>query len=895
MTRRPLSLVLVALALLRAPAARAGVPDRVAASIDATSGAPWDLAPGPDALALVFVDTEAGLLGTLDLRSWEVETVSACSGAMGVAFWDDGSEVHVYTGCGDGSVATTTLVDGHLGSVETAFEVGDGAVLGVVGDGSLLYVLTDPDDGSYPTLHSVDPDGGTVDGVGGFPVTTSSSGFEDIALSGGTAFVLHGGDNLSKVTLSSGSLASESGSLSSLEGRDLVISSTGGSILAGGGSTVARFNTGDNGWDLQITSGDGLSEVDALGLLEQDGMLAVADEGLHSTLWFTWDSSTGVTGNIVQDELPWPTTDTAVTEMAVVLDDYLVAGTEDGSLWVATDRPWVDITATDPTVAGAGDTVEVRFTSDTDGTFELRLGTDSDDGGTLLSEGSVTAGETVEAQVGVDSDWVEGDNQLRVVVKDGTGLAGHDATVVSVDNPPGAVSLSESSVGIADGYLTLSLTAPDDADIATVTVYLSTVEFSAADWPEGGPEYEGPDDIAAPIEVSVSPAESIEVELSPLTNGTLYYIAARATDSGGLEGPMSDVVTGTPEETLSAAELAGEAGGFCGMSGAASGLLAGLGGLLAVGRRRRRGATSAVGVLSGLALLSLAPSARAAQSDAAAAADATTRGAAAADSGLADPAAGDAHALDGTAGDSAGGDSAGDDSAGDDSAGDDSAGDDSAGDDTVDADWLPTVEELVPDEGKVVPRAGVELRFGPMWFAEDNAIAQVLGDGGHNILWLEGGPTFWRVFQVSAGAGFYRKKGTLLTESGVASTQSDLLYAVPVTANLGLRLDLLDEQPFVPYASVGADYWLWRESWETDNSGGHAGIGGGKAGVHFAAGGQVLLDIFEPSRADTTQARLGIVDSYLTVEWRRQVVGVFSDGLDLSNDQLSVGVRVHTR
>ncbi len=199
------------------------------------------------------------------------------------------------------------------------------------------------------------------------------------------------------------------------------------------------------------------------------------------------------------------------------------------------------------------------------------------------------------------------------------------------------------------------------------------------------------------------------------------------------------------------------------------------------------------------------------------------------------------------------------------------------------------------DEGAVQPRGGVELRFGPMWFDSGNAITQVLGDSGHNILWLEGGPTFWRVFQVSAGAGFYRKKGTLLTESGTTSTQSDLLYAVPLTANLSLRLDVLDEQPVVPYASVGADYWFWRESWETDSSGSHTGLGGAKAGYHFGVGGQILLDIFERARADTAQARLGIEDSYLTVEWRRQDVGVFSEGLDLSNDQLSFGIRMHYR
>ena len=83
-----------------------------------------------------------------------------------------------------------------------------------------------------------------------------------------------------------------------------------------------------------------------------------------------------------------------------------------------------------------------------------------------------------------------------MVVTASSGRAGHDATTVSVDTPPSTVSLSSSSVGVADGYLTLSFTAPSDEDLASVTVYVSTVAFDSADWSEGGPDYEGPDDLS---------------------------------------------------------------------------------------------------------------------------------------------------------------------------------------------------------------------------------------------------------------------------------------------------------------------------------------------------------------------------------------------------------------
>jgi len=66
----------------------------------------------------------------------------------------------------------------------------------------------------------------------------------------------------------------------------------------------------------------------------------------------------------------------------------------------------------------------------------------------------------------------------------------------------------------------------------------------------------------------------------------LYYLAIRAYDAGGLESAMSDVQRVRPQKILSASELAGEKGGFCGTSVPAG--LIGLGvAIIMVGLRRK--------------------------------------------------------------------------------------------------------------------------------------------------------------------------------------------------------------------------------------------------------------------------------------------------------------------
>jgi len=63
--------------------------------------------------------------------------------------------------------------------------------------------------------------------------------------------------------------------------------------------------------------------------------------------------------------------------------------------------------------------------------------------------------------------------------------------------------------------------------------------------------------------------EGHSFEASGLDNGAAYYVAVQGVDEGGLLGPLSDVLSATPEATCGAAECAGDESG-CSCSGGSS-------------------------------------------------------------------------------------------------------------------------------------------------------------------------------------------------------------------------------------------------------------------------------------------------------------------------------------
>jgi hypothetical protein len=107
-----------------------------------------------------------------------------------------------------------------------------------------------------------------------------------------------------------------------------------------------------------------------------------------------------------------------------------------------------------------------------------------------------------------------------------------------------------------------------------------------------------------------------QVDLEPLVNYQRYWVAVRAYDEGGKEGPMSDILSGVPEPGLGPAELSGEQGGLqCG-TGAGAGLFGIFLGLGAAASRRRRFGPAAAAAGCVAAML-FAPTAEAKDPDAA--------------------------------------------------------------------------------------------------------------------------------------------------------------------------------------------------------------------------------------------------------------------------------------
>ncbi len=792
-------------ALLPARAAELRVADVMSVGTAVT-----EVVPTGDGRWVGALEQGSGEIRILDTWTWSEVGITPCgsAGVGGLALYegDDGT-LRFYAGCGDGSLAWAEWDGAAWLGGDAPVALDSGPVRGLAVYDGVVYAVTDPADGEgNPEIHTYDIASEAVDGIDGFPSTLGLSGYADCAVAGSVLIVSTGGDRVSKVDLTTGNATQPTTVVGAADLTDvLTVPSSGRIFMAGGGSGVIEYQTGANLTSISIGTDDGLVDVTALGLDPDESLLTVADASLGELLLFGYD---GGPSSVETDAAAFPEEGVGeVTEIAG-LDGYAVAGTDGGDLWILTDRPWVEAGGPSPSSAVDGETVSLAFSSDTAGTWSVRLGAENDDDGTVLDSGEIEAGGTAEASFTVDDAFVEGDNLLRVVVEDAEGLTGHDVAALTVDNPPGQVVLDADSVGYGDALISLSFAGLEDADIDRYVVYLTVTPFLAEDWPEGGPDFDGDDPVDAPVEVPPGePGATVSTTISPLTNGTTYYLAVRAVDAAGQEGPMSDVLSIRPLATSSAAELAGEEGGLCGTA-PFGGLFALLGGLGAALRRRR--SLLVLGLAAGIALPGRARAGEGAE----------------------------------------------------------------------------------VDVRKVEGHGTFGLRYGPVWLADDN-INAVFNQGGHQVLWMEAGPTPLRQLEFTAGLGFFQELGFQLGEDGTQSAEHDMLTAWPVTATARVRLDFFDEQFLVPTAEAGGDAWLWRENWYVNpDVGGESAVSGAKYGWHYGAGLEVLLDRFEPARASWLQTRTGIDDSYFVVAWRGQQVGEFQQGLRFTGDSLSFGLRL---
>jgi hypothetical protein len=192
-----------------------------------------------------------------------------------------------------------------------------------------------------------------------------------------------------------------------------------------------------------------------------------------------------------------------------------------------------------------------------------------------------------------------------------------------------------------------------------------------------------------------------------------------------------------------------------------------------------------------------------------------------------------------------------------------------------------------------------EFRWGRLTPLDDSLQRQY---GGGNEFTLSGGPQIFRIVEFDFSVGFYLKRGVLLGETSntLTGTQSRLQMA-NLGAALTLRAHVLDEQPFVPFASVGPNWVFWRTdgfnvatgddgSDELTVDTGDRQVGS-RGGWHWQAGGQILLDWLSPRRASILEASSGINDTWLTISYRRQYAEG-GGGANLSGWAFHVGLQI---
>lgn len=839
--------------LLITATATAGPPTSQVATLSVPGSALEAGSVDSDGDLFVFVGGDEVFM--LDVSTWTLLGGSTC-GVTSAVVVDDAPVDKIWVGCDNGEIRVFVIEDGEL------FVLTDGGGDLIIDSGGATPI-TDPVSGLYfadsefgePTVYAIydsEPSTQMVafnaeDFSAGNPITYLQGGVVAGAISDQALFVAHGGARVSATRIPNGTPLFQQ-AFSDIEVDD---------VVAGGGTGLLAMlmERGDLG---QVVRYDSLTQALGPVLADAPGLqgvgLSVDPDEPWGLLAFedrvdVVDAFGGlVTSGDALDSLSFSGT---ARDIVVGPAGYTAVGMTGGEVSVLTDRPWLSVPVA--TVGGVevfavneGDEVVIESVSDQAGDWTVELGGDWDQpgSGAELAAGTLSEPGPIAATI-TASDWGEGANTLFVRIDAASGT-GHAGVVLDVDFAPGTVALANSNLAFEDKRLTLTFDALAVDDIDRYTAYLSDAPFTAADYPTGGPEFDGgggEDEatVEAPVVITEFTAgSSISVEFSPLTNEQTYYLAVRATDGGGLEGPMSAVIEGRPRPTNTAGDLAGERGGMdCDSSGGLAAWPLAMVGLL--GLRRRRWALVAAGLV---AVGTLMPAVATAQDEPA-----------------------------------------------------------------PEADEYPESEEPrfpVDDSNRdLTPAWGqVEVRYG-LYRGVDESIESVYGNGppedgadgdrarsSANALMVEFGPQIYRVVEVDFGAGLMSRNGFTLDDEGKVSGTPARLMVVPLSVSITPRLHIFDEQPVVPFASLGADMWVFRERKGAGDADDKELLNGSKFGWHWEAGLNVLLDVFDRRRASLLEAQSGINDSWVTLSYRRQSVPSTDTGFDFSGDTFEVGLKL---
>jgi hypothetical protein len=260
-----------------------------------------------------------------------------------------------------------------------------------------------------------------------------------------------------------------------------------------------------------------------------------------------------------------------LVEASSVDDAFVYTIFSTGGFGVITENPFVGISSLTysggGSTMGQGESFTMIFASNTEGTYEVRVGGTVDASGSLLTDIEGATSGTVDADtdkaISFNYDdnatlFGEGANTVWIFVTSGD-LRGRRSTEVTVDTPPPDVVISSTGFGTDKVYVNFERI--DVEDMATYNVYADT----------------DPDAVLTKSDTSATVSQpdsgsSLTAEVAGLTNGTLYYFAMDAVDANGNISPNRTStypdgtrVTGTPEETEGPAGVSGETG--CALGG----------------------------------------------------------------------------------------------------------------------------------------------------------------------------------------------------------------------------------------------------------------------------------------------------------------------------------------
>lgn len=825
--------------LLLSALALAAPPERVERTF-AGSGSVDGGNVSVDGRLVTFVS--GGAARVIDTETWQQQVLDDCTVTSATPV-PVGATNEVWVGCNDGTVLIYVFVgrdllratddDGRELTLEAT--AGNEDVVAMHATADIVYAILD---GNVASLTSFDPNDALPSR--GATANFNWPGFSTSTIDGVFVHVAHDQALMSSIQIPGTNPQPSNNAIGLVRVDDLAPTSllTGQPLALDRGDTLAAYNFPSRSFQL-ILNDSGLRAV-GVSTVQDDEWAVVTYEAAAEVLPVANGQVTSAT-----PVRSFPVS-RSFNDIVVTRDGYALAGATDGTIAVMSNRPQVTLAETDLGSIAGGDSGTLGFTSDTAGDYVVRAGGDLTGGGIELDSGSVGAGGSVEVSYTVSSDWVEGDNDIFVLVTDARGRTGHGWARATVDAAPGRVSVDR-TLSFGDQRLKLTFTALAAEDIQTYTVYVSDEAFEAGDYPDGGgPELEVEEpEFTAPLQLTdIEAGATVEVVVSPLENDKTYYLAVRATDALGKEGPMSTVVSGRPRDALTASERAGDPGGMaCTGIGSVGGLWLGALGLGLVGLRRRRAGVVAQVAIVGTLLALAAPA-----------------GALAADEG---------------------GDT------------DDGDGDEETGPPVMSEGYQEAVQLADRSTGDLTKAWGnVELRYG-YWTANEPSFEPTFGSPSASQLQFEIGPQLFRVVEVDLGGGLVIRNGeTTAADDDASSGEETRLILVPMSLSITPRLHIVDEQPVVPYASFGGDWWLWREREGGADDAGKQIKDGSHFGWHWEVGINILLDTFDRRRASLLEAQAGINDSWLTLGYRRQTDLAGEGYMDFGGGIFHAGLKI---